>query len=277
MNCKILKSQKCIINQYYSSSHQALDIVGENYTLDYITAHSSGTIIEIKDGRSNMKGSVGSIAYGNYVKIQHQNGYKTLYAHLRNNINLKINQYIEAGQVIGYMGDSGNAYGKHLHFEVWKDGQRINPLEFINKDFPSIVEPPKTELKYKLGDIVEITGVYVSSTSQEKLRPLLNRGKITRIVEGTNNPYLLENGKVGWVNNDVIVSLKKDETDKNKYLSNKNYEGNSIVDALKKINIDSSYQYRTELAKINNITNYQGTSEQNVKLLNLLKQGLLKY
>lgn len=277
MDCKILKSQKCIINQYYSSNHQAIDIVGENYTLDYITAHSSGTIIEIQDGRSNMKGSVGNIAYGNYVKIQHQNGYQTLYAHLKNNINLKINQYIEAGQVIGYMGDSGNAYGKHLHFEVWKDGQRMNPLEYINKDFPLTVESPKTELKYKIGDIVEITGVYVSSTSKEKLRPLLNRGKITRIVEGTNNPYLLENGKIGWVNNDVIVSPKNDEIDKNKYLSNKNYEGNSIVDALKEINIDSSYQYRKELAKINNITNYQGTSEQNMKLLNLLKQGLLKY
>ena len=63
----------------------------------------------------------------------------------------------------------------------------------------------------------------------------------------------------------------------NKYLSNKTYQGNSIVDALKEINIDSSFKYRSELAQLNNINNYKGTAEQNTKLLNLLKQGVLKY
>lgn len=55
------------------------------------------------------------------------------------------------------------------------------------------------------------------------------------------------------------------------------YTGNtkSIVDALKSIKVDSSYSYRAKIAKVNNITNYKGTSSQNIKMLNLLKQGNL--
>lgn len=60
-----------------------------------------------------------------------------------------------------------------------------------------------------------------------------------------------------------------------KYLENKTYKGVSIVDALKEINIDSSYNNRKNLALKNKITNYTGTATQNTKLLNLLKHGKL--
>ena len=62
---------------------------------------------------------------------------------------------------------------------------------------------------------------------------------------------------------------------KTKYLYNPNYKGNSIVDGLKEISIDSSFNYRKKLAKINNINNYIGSAEQNTTLLNLLKKGKL--
>lgn len=270
MECRVLEKKKCIINQNYSNNHPAIDLVGENYTLDNIVAHSNGIIVELIDGRSNIKGSIGNIAYGNYIKIDHQNGYYTLYAHLQNGINLRKNQLIKQGQTIGYMGDSGNAYGKHLHFEIWKDNKRINPQEYLNKDLPNM-EPNK--LKYNIGDVVEINGVYISSDSKERLRPLVTRGKITRIVENSNNPYLLDEGKIGWVNDSTITSKVINE----RYLSNKTYKGKSIIDALKEIGKDSSYQYRSELAKINNINNYTGTASQNIILLNLLKNGTLKY
>lgn len=274
MECRILKNKQCIITQNYSNSHQAVDIVGNNYTLDDVISHSNGTIVEIQDGISNIKGSIGLIAYGNYVKISHGNGYYTLYAHLRSNLPVRLNQTIKKGETIGYMWDSGNAYGKHLHFEVFKNNTKINPTEYLNKDLPTIpVDTQKPTLDYKIGDTVEINGVYTSSTSNEKLRPLITKGKITRIIENAKNPYLLDDGKIGWVNNDTIIN-KESST---QYLSNKTYKGTSIVDALKEINIDSSYQYRKQLAQINNINNYQGTKEQNIKLLNLLKQGLLKY
>lgn len=269
MDCRVLKKQKCKVTQYYSNKHQGIDIVGENSTLDYIVAHSDGKIVTIQDGVGNMKGSIGNISYGNYVKIEHENGYYTLYAHMQNGINLKMNQLIKQGQILGYMSDSGNAYGKHLHFEVLKDNERINAYEYLNKDLPNQISYKQ---KYSIGDIVEINGVYISSTSKEKLRPLITRGTITKIIENTPNPYLLDNGNIGWVNDNTIISK-----DNIKYLSNKSYKGKSIVDALNEISINSSYQYRKELAKINNINNYTGTQQQNIQLLNLLKQGKLKY
>jgi len=174
---------------------------------------------------------------------------------MKNNLPVKLNQEIKEGEVIGYMSDSGNAYGKHLHFEVFNGNNKINPTGYLNKNLPIVEDDNK--LKYKIGDIVEINGVYVSSTSKEKLRPLITTGKITKIVENTNNPYLLEEGKIGWVNDNTIVSII---TSENKYLSNKTYKGTSIVDALKQINIDSAFNYRKKLAEINNIKNYQGTS-----------------
>lgn len=272
MECKILKNKKCEITQNYSNNHKAIDIVGINYTLDSIIAHSKGKIVEIQDGIGNMKGSVGKLAYGNYVKIYHGNNYYTLYAHLKNNLPVKLNQEIKEGEIIGYMSDSGNAYGKHLHFEVFNGNDKINPTKYLNEKLPI---DNNNKLKYKIGDIVEINSVYVSSTSKEKLRPLITKGKITQIIENANNPYLLDNGKIGWVNDNTIVSIITSE--KNKYLSNRTYKGTSIVDALKEINVDSSFNYRKKLADLNNIKNYQGTSSQNTQLLNLLKEGLLKY
>ena len=272
LTCRVLKNGKCKITQEYKNEHPAIDLVGENSTLDYIVAHSDGKVVEVIDDRSNLKGSTGNLAYGNYIKIEHNNGYYTLYAHLQSGTDIKANQNIKQGQIIGYMWDSGNAYGKHLHFEVWKEDVRIDPKPYLNDEF---LTNDKPVIKYKVGDIVEINGVYISSSSKEKLRPLITRGKITKILENKSNPYLLEDGNIGWVNDNVITSISNEKNPR--YLSNKEYKGTSIVDALQEINIDSSYNYREKLAKLNNITNYRGTASQNTNLLNLLKIGLLKY
>lgn len=63
-----------------------------------------------------------------------------------------------------------------------------------------------TTTKYKVGDIVSINGVYKSSNDTNRLNPAKKQGTITRIVAGTRNPYLLENGNIGWVNDDCIIS-----------------------------------------------------------------------
>lgn len=69
--------------------------------------------------------------YGNCIIIQHQDGSKTLYAHLED-IEVGVPEHVEAGDCIGYMGSTGNSTGKHLHFEIIRGGIRVDPQKYIN-------------------------------------------------------------------------------------------------------------------------------------------------
>ena len=113
-----------------------MDLVGQGRTLDEIVAHSDGTVNWVQSGLGNIKGSSGNISYGNCVKIAHGDGYETLYAHM-SRVNVSNGQHVSKGQVIGYMGNSGNAYGAHLHFEVRKNGSRINPIPYLDSNLPN--------------------------------------------------------------------------------------------------------------------------------------------
>ncbi|WP_285768079.1 M23 family metallopeptidase [Peribacillus sp. SI8-4] len=70
--------------------------------------------------------------YGNKITINHNNGYKTVYAHL-DSMEVKAGQKIEKGAKIGMMGSTGNSTGVHLHFEVYKNGSLVNPLNYISQ------------------------------------------------------------------------------------------------------------------------------------------------
>jgi murein DD-endopeptidase MepM/ murein hydrolase activator NlpD len=73
--------------------------------------------------------------FGKLVTVLHADGYSSLYAHL-DEIRVNAGQKIEAGQVIGRVGDTGRASGPHLHFEWRQEGNPINPLEV----FPNLAE-----------------------------------------------------------------------------------------------------------------------------------------
>ena len=69
-------------------------------------------------------------SYGYYVKIQHDGTFDTLYAHC-SSICVTPGQQVRQGEVIGYVGSTGNSTGNHLHFEVWEDGQRQNAMDLF--------------------------------------------------------------------------------------------------------------------------------------------------
>ncbi|WP_336648344.1 M23 family metallopeptidase [Microbacterium sp. MMO-10] len=70
--------------------------------------------------------------YGNYIRIQHGGGIGTGYAHIRpGGILVDNGQWVSAGQVIAYAGDTGRSFGCHLHFEVYIDGEYTNPVAFM--------------------------------------------------------------------------------------------------------------------------------------------------
>lgn len=133
---RVLKNGDNQITEGYSNTHEAVDLVRYKNKTDFIVAHSNGKVVFVQTGFKNEKGSTGNRSYGNCVKIEHKDGYTTLYAHL-SEVYVKKGQIVKQGQVIGKMGDSGNAYGVHLHFELRKEGKRINPTPYLNADLPS--------------------------------------------------------------------------------------------------------------------------------------------
>ena len=70
-------------------------------------------------------------SYGYYVKIQHDGTFDTLYAHC-SSICVTPGQQVQQGEVIGYVGSTGNSTGNHLHFEVWENGQRQNAMDYFD-------------------------------------------------------------------------------------------------------------------------------------------------
>jgi murein DD-endopeptidase MepM/ murein hydrolase activator NlpD len=69
--------------------------------------------------------------YGNMVEIDHGNGFVTRYAHAQE-IHVELGQKVTAGETIAIMGKTGRATSEHLHFEVIKNGHKVNPLPFVN-------------------------------------------------------------------------------------------------------------------------------------------------
>ncbi len=68
-------------------------------------------------------------AFGNYIRIKHNNTYSTAYAHLhRFATGLKVGNRVRQGEIIGYVGTTGRSTGPHLHYEVHRNGQQVNPL-----------------------------------------------------------------------------------------------------------------------------------------------------
>ena len=70
-----------------------------------------------------------STGYGKHIRIDHEYGYLTLYAHL-SKYNVKKGQKVKRGDLIGFVGSTGRSEAPHLHYEVYKDGQNVNPINY---------------------------------------------------------------------------------------------------------------------------------------------------
>ncbi|WP_216830174.1 peptidoglycan DD-metalloendopeptidase family protein [Alkalihalobacterium elongatum] len=100
--------------------HKGIDIARpSNYN---ILSADNGTVIS-----AGWQGG-----YGNTIRINHNNGIETLYAHLES-IDVRVGQTVAKGQKIGIMGTTGNSTGIHLHFEVYQNGKLQNPMDYLNR------------------------------------------------------------------------------------------------------------------------------------------------
>jgi len=214
MGCRVLKkNDKKVTFPFKGASHKGIDLVGPGSTLDSIVAHSDGDVVAVVSNINYNTSKTGKRIYGNYVKIRHDNGMYTLYAHMKyGSILVKVGQRVSKGQEIGYMGNTGYSFGSHLHFEVRDENNKyIDPTGYVEADLPAPKMPePVQELKYKVGDRIKISAVYKTSAETQALKPAITVGTITKILEGARNPYLLENGNIGWVNDDCIEGYNQE-------------------------------------------------------------------
>ena len=106
----------------YKRGHYGIDICNGPVTVKNKPAYAADGGVVVMAGWQP--------SWGRYVRIQHANGLMTGYAHL-NSISVVKGQTVSKGQKIGLIGSTGNSSGPHLHFEVWRNGARVNPLNYV--------------------------------------------------------------------------------------------------------------------------------------------------
>lgn len=119
------------ISSYFTKRrfHPVLKKWKAHLGIDY-AARRGTPIVAAGSGRVRYASYLGS--YGNLVKIRHDDGYETRYAHLKSfRRGIKRGKYVKKGQTIGYVGSTGRSTGPHLHFELRKHGRAINPLRVV--------------------------------------------------------------------------------------------------------------------------------------------------
>lgn len=119
--CKVLQSYVYISSEYgprWGKQHTGVDFAANYGTQIY--SWKSGTI--------TFAGWSGG--YGKFIEVDHCDGTVSCYAHC-SSLAVSVGQQVSAGQVIGYVGSTGNSTGNHLHFEIKVNGSFVNPLNYL--------------------------------------------------------------------------------------------------------------------------------------------------
>lgn len=124
------------ITQHYGKDHKGVDLgYSKDEDKNVVYANCQGVVVEVVNKYENNTRASGAKSWGNYVYIRHTNGYYSRYAHLKKgSISVKVNANVDDKTPIGIIGDSGRAFGRHLHFEVSKaytSAKRIDPESYL--------------------------------------------------------------------------------------------------------------------------------------------------
>lgn len=137
----------------YRRMHPIFKTVRAHTGVDY--AAPLGTpVVTIGDGVVIEKGYKGG--GGNTVKIKHNSTYTTAYLHLSKYGKIKIGQHVRQGEVIGYVGSTGNSTGPHLDFRVWKNGTPVDPLKLESPPADPIPENKMPEYQQYIDSLLNL-------------------------------------------------------------------------------------------------------------------------
>lgn len=180
-------------------------------------------------------------------------------------------QYSWKGRIDGCNGNNGNVDMNVMYRNLITE---INGNQPIPQPQPTPEPTPQPILKYKVGDKVKVSSYYISSTAPINEAIIKGAtGTITKVLtNGCHNPYLLDDGNIGWCNDGDIRGYADDI----QYYQACSQNQSSIVDGLKSIGVDSSFANRRQIAIKNGIPNYSGTAKENEQLLSKLKSGRLR-
>ena len=98
--------------------HEGIDISFEGIEGQPVYAAASGTVTYVQTGYGNLQGSENLDSYGNCVFINHGGGWESRYAHM-SSVVVTSGTYVQEGQLLGYVGNTGNSYGAHLHLAIY--------------------------------------------------------------------------------------------------------------------------------------------------------------
>ncbi|MDO4963759.1 MAG: LysM peptidoglycan-binding domain-containing protein [bacterium] len=275
-------SQKAL-NNFSHQGDKAIDISFKDQGISNLKAPFTGTIKRIYD-------KVNVVWLQSNEKVMYADGtidYMTIMTMHDNDVrDLYVGKIIKQGEVYYQEGTKGNATGNHIHLSVGK-GKFTGNGWYENSSGNWCINNQYDVHKALFLD---------NSTT------ILNSGGYNWIRSSTQNEDTTNTTTYKVVKNDNLTNIAKkysttvDELVRLNNIQNKNlikvgqalkvpnklnyfkkYTGNSlsIVDALKSIGELSTYDYRGKIASINGINNYKGTSTENTKLLNLLKNGSL--
>ena len=153
-----------------TKAHKGMDFIGKDYGTDYIVAIDDGVVSATGYGSSS----------GYYVKVKHNNGFISLYYHLKKGSTIvKKGDKVTKGQTLGYMGSTGNSTGNHLHFGIINDkGTYVDPKPYLQG-------------KEDFNNELEIDGVWGKDTTKRAQKVFGTT--VDGIVSNQNSKYKDEN------------------------------------------------------------------------------------
>lgn len=198
-----------------------------------VYAPANGKVIQVINGKVNDQKN--SKDAGNVVKIQHADGYTTRVIHLlKNSIVVKVGDIVYQGQKIAKMNNSGYSFGNHVHYDVWLNGKKVNPLDHtyaydgqvINKSkehsssvklIKDRVMPSETVYAVVRGDTLSKIASKYNTTYQELAKynnisnpNLIKVGQKINIPSVDTKKYIQINAKSGvWAWNGIGFKNKK--------------------------------------------------------------------
>lgn len=130
---------------YDQQMHNGIDFTGKGGSTDFIIAFEDGIVTYARDSVAG-KTSASVTPAGNYVVIEHVNGYQTRYCHMKHkSVVVKKGDIIKKGDVIGYMGTTGSSTGNHLHFGMQVNDTYIDPMPYLLGEKAIKPKPEKLE------------------------------------------------------------------------------------------------------------------------------------